>query len=137
MAEPTRLEKALEATTNVVRVQHKKGHLILDHGVEMPSGIGLDQLPLCDFTPGNAEMKHFVDVISEHDGEIPKDDIRRCLGRQNPAYGELPEPFRLKDAGGLQYHMSLFAIPREGGKFTAAEAVEMVNKQKAMTTSDG
>ncbi|CAK0799117.1 unnamed protein product [Prorocentrum cordatum] len=130
MAEAVAKERALDATVNVVRVQHKKGHAILDHGEESPAGIRPDQLPLCDFTEGGSEVRHAVDIISEHVGEAPKDDIRECLGRQNPAYGELPEPFRLKDTGGVSYHMSIFAIPLEGGKFAAVKVIEMAEKQE-------
>eukprot|EP00959_Pyramimonas_sp_CCMP1952_P025083 526195-Pyramimonas_sp.AAC.1 len=69
MAEAVAKGRALDATVDVVRAQHKKGHAIPDHGEEPPAGIRPDQLPLCDFTEGEAPVRHVVEIISEHVGE--------------------------------------------------------------------
>ena len=112
------LGDALEAT-NDLYIRQIPQHIRVG---PMPAGaVTPVLLPLRELNPSAQQMKHFFDIIHNHEGRISYDALAPII--RDKAWSELPPPFGLKKDLGVKFLMQFFIIPKNDGKHCVVKQV--------------
>ena len=89
-------------------------------------------LPIREVDPGVKQMKHFFDIIYDHEGPVNHDQLHPIM--RDKAWHELPEPFKLKKKLQVDYTMQLFVLPQQNGKYCIVKHMHIANEKIKAST---
>ena len=89
-------------------------------------------LPIREVDPGVKQMKHFSDIIYDHEGPVNHDQLHPIM--RDKAWHELLEPFKLKKKLQVDYTMQLFVLPQQNGKSCIVKHMHITNEKIKAST---
>ena len=105
------LGNALEATIDLY-IREIPQHIRVG---PMPAGTVTPlRFPLRELNPSAQQMKHFFDIIHDHEDRISYDALGPII--RDKAWSELPPPFGLQKDLGVKFLMQFFIVPQNNGK---------------------